>query len=70
MFVQFLMDGSVDEKNRKRLLDYMRVAIRDGKGDSSNTFDDVFGVEIEDLEGPFEDWLSAKGGVAKRRRRR
>jgi hypothetical protein len=60
MFVAFLMDESVDPKNKERLLDYMRAALGEGKGDSSNTFDRAFGKEIEVFEKPFAEWLEKR----------
>jgi hypothetical protein len=57
-FVAFLMDPEIGHADK--LLAYAYAAMRDKKGDSSSTFDKVFGAKIEQLEKPFEAWLKAK----------
>jgi hypothetical protein len=57
-FAQFLLDPAVDKERPGRFLAYLRTALRDAQGDSSSTFDRVFGLEIETLEGPFLSWLA------------
>ncbi len=56
-FTAFLMDERVDPKNRDRLLRYLYLALRKGKGDSSQAFDKAMGQKIESFEKPWRNWL-------------
>lgn len=60
-FVQFLMDPTDDPKRPGRFLEFLRLALRQGKGDSSSAFDDALGTRVEELEAPFDAWLGQHG---------
>lgn len=60
-FTQFLMDPGVDRRRPARFLEYLRLALREGKGDSSSAFDAAIGLEIEALEAEFDAWLGQHG---------
>ncbi len=61
-FVAFLMDQELRPSRRDAFLHWLRLALAEGKGDSSSAFDDAFGTPIESLEEPFKRWLSHRDG--------
>ena len=67
-FVQFLLDPAVDKQRPARFVQWLRIALRDAKGDSSSAFDAVLGVPAEQLERPFDEWLGGKGAPRRRLR--
>jgi hypothetical protein len=56
-FVHFLMDDKANPGMAARLLDFLRAALGNAKGDSSRAFDRAMGRPVEDFEQPFRDWL-------------
>ncbi len=66
-FVAWMMDPANDVpggkgKLREKLLAYTREIFTTGKQNSSSTFDDVFGVEIERFERPWLEWVARQAG--------
>jgi hypothetical protein len=53
-FTTFLME---DSATRALLMEYLRQALRETKGDSSSLFDKVMQRRIETFERPFAEWL-------------
>ena len=56
-FVAFLMQDTKPGGHADKLLSYAFIALCGKRGDSSSTFDKVFGQRIEELEKPFTAWL-------------
>ncbi|MCB9881791.1 MAG: hypothetical protein H6834_08385 [Planctomycetes bacterium] len=57
LFVTFLMDETKPDATRADFLQYMVLAMREKRGDSSRAFDVAMKRKIETLERPFEEWL-------------
>lgn len=62
MFTAFLLDEEANPGIRPKLLEYLRLALAEGKGDSSSAFDDAIGRRIEEFEKPWAEWLQARAG--------
>jgi hypothetical protein len=67
LFVAFLMDEALEGKNAERLMNYLRVAVGEAKGDSSKAFDEAMETRIEDLEKPFREWLQNRASATVKR---
>ncbi len=57
MFVAFLLDEDANPNLGPKVFEYLRVALGEGKGDSSRVFDRAIGKPIEKFEKPWKRWL-------------
>ncbi len=69
-FVAYLLDEHTDPDRSQQFFAWLKLALAEGKGDSSSVFDDAFGIDVEELEGPFEQWLELHGAPKRPKRRR
>lgn len=69
LFVAFMLDEKANPGARAKLMDFMHIALRDGKGDSSSAFDKAVGERIEKFEKPWREWLEVRSGVPSKPRR-
>ena len=62
MFASYLLDPDNKPPTRDKFLQYVRLAIQAGKGDSSTVFDRAMGRRLEDFDRDWRRWLERKAG--------
>lgn len=59
LFVAYLVDEDRSTALREAFLQFLTMALRDGKGESSSGFDRLLGRKVETLEAPWRQWIEA-----------
>lgn len=66
LFTTFLLDEKANPGLREKVWEYAKLALREGKGDSSSAFDKAIGQRVEKFEKPWATWISKRSKVPSR----